>query len=242
MPELGLKTYLTFLIENLKPLKFEGSVRIQSRDPRVAPIIEENLFEDTEGIRHMAKMALQIRQLLADHPALVAKYGYINEFQPGPLAATEDQIIEYIKLWTSYGHHMCGTCAMGAVDCKGHLNYKNAVLDSKCRVVGVKNLRVADCSVYATPKVPEKTTFHAYNTSRGAYIVGEIVSEFLLQEHGSGCHAHSRSLNKQVVRKVANSARAVSKKDVTHFLQHSAFSESLRQQVAKTISGGKQEK
>lgn len=74
----------------------------------MAPIIEENLFEDDAGLRHMAKLALQFRQILADHPDFVNKYGYINEFQPGPLAATEDQLVEYIKLWSAYGHHMCG--------------------------------------------------------------------------------------------------------------------------------------
>lgn len=174
VPQLGLKTYLTFLIENLKPVVTNGTVRIQSKDPRVAPLIKEQLYEDLPGITHMAKMILQVRNLINNNADLQEKYGYITEFQPGPLAATEDDLIRYIQLWTAYGHHMSGTCAMGAVDKCGKLKNKMAVLDSKCRVVGVKGLRVADCSVYPAPWL------HAYNTSRGAYIVGELVSEFIL--------------------------------------------------------------
>ena len=105
-------------------------------------------------------MILQVRNLINNNADLQEKYGYITEFQPGPLAATEDDLIKYIQLWTAYGHHMSGTCAMGAVDKCGKLKNKMAVLDSKCRVVGVKGLRVADCSVYPAPWL------HAYNTSR----------------------------------------------------------------------------
>ncbi len=176
VPELGLKTYFTFLIENLKPIINNGTVRIQSRDPRKAPIIKEQLYEDLPGLRHMAKMLLQIRQLIANNPQLQTKYGFLTEFQPGPVITTENDIIKYIQNWSAFGHHMSGTCAMGATDKCGRLKNKMAVLDSKCRVVGVKGLRVADCSVYPAPWL------HAYNTSRGAYVVGERVSDFIIDE------------------------------------------------------------
>lgn len=176
VPELGLKTYFTFLIENLKPIINNGTVRIQSKDPRKAPIIKEQLYEDLPGLRNMAKMILQIRQLIANNPQLHTKYGFFTEFQPGPVAATEDDLVKYIQNWSAYGHHMSGTCAMGATDKCGRLKNRMAVLDSKCRVVGVKGLRVADCSVYPAPWL------HAYNTSRGAYVVGEQVSDFILKK------------------------------------------------------------
>jgi choline dehydrogenase-like flavoprotein len=235
VPELGLKTYLSFLVENLKPLTFPGTVRIQSRDPRVAPIIEENLYQDVEGLRHMAKMALQVRQMLANNPWLQTKYGYITEFQPGPLAATEDQIIEYIQLWTCYGHHMCGTCAMGKTDCKGRLINPMAVLDKRCRVVGVEGLRVADCSVYPTPEEPGKTTFHAYNTSRGAYVVGELVSEFILGEQNSCVRSFIAP------KKRAIAVKDLKQKDRVVLKQRLEAIEELKVKVAKALTEKKQE-
>jgi choline dehydrogenase len=64
---------------------------------------------------------------------------------------------------------MSGTCAMGPSN-----DPKKNALESKCKVNGVKNLRVVDCSVFPAPYI------HGSNTSRGAYVVGEVVSDFII--------------------------------------------------------------
>lgn len=210
-PEAGLKSYLTFLVENLKPGITKGTVRLKSRDPRDAPIIKEDLYKDLPGLHRMAKMVLQIRKLFSDNPQLQTKYGFIKEFQPGPVAKTEDDIVKYIQLWTSYGHHMSGTCAMGAVDKCGRRKDKHTVLDSKCRVIGVDKLRVADCSVYVTPWL------HAYNTSRAAYVVGELVSDFIIKENGKCCKkALPKSLPKALPKSLPKSLPEKDNKVLEH--------------------------
>lgn len=173
------RVYLSWLIENLIPHVTNGTIRLASKDPRVAPIIQEQLFEDDKGVEQMALMAQQIREIM-ENPVIKDKYsipGQPWEIFPGPNAGTVEELKQYINNWSSYGHHMSGTCQMGAVSKKtGKAKNKNTVLDSKCRVLGVENLRVADTSVYVTPWL------HAFNTSRAAYVVGEAVSEFIINK------------------------------------------------------------
>ncbi|MGE0010465.1 MAG: GMC family oxidoreductase [Candidatus Babeliales bacterium] len=171
------RVYLTWLIENLIPGNSKGTIRLASNDPRKSPIIREQLYEDDQGIENMARMILQVRDVM-NEPRIKNTYSIPDkpwEIIPGPRAATLQDLKTYIKNWSSFGHHMSGTCQMGAVDATtGKAKNKNTVLDSRCRVLGVDNLRVADTSVYVTPWL------HAFNTSRAAYVVGEAVSEFIV--------------------------------------------------------------
>ncbi len=175
--DLNPRVFFTWLTENLVPNVTKGTIRLASKDPRQAPIIREELWQDEEALGRMADMVLQIRQIMAP---LQAVYGIPNqpwELFPGPNVQTREDIIEYIKLWSSFGHHISGTCQMGPTNHKtGKRKHKESVLDSRCRVFGVNNLRVADTSVYVKPWL------HAFNTSRGAYVVGEAVSEFILEK------------------------------------------------------------
>ncbi len=174
---LNPRVYLTWLVENLLPVKTPGTIRLASKDPRKAPIIREDLWKDDEGIAHIADMILQIRAMMNQFEANYALPGQPFEIIPGPVAQTRDDLIRYIKLWSSYGHHMSGTCQMGPVHRKTKKpKHKNSVLDSRCRVFGVDGLRVADTSVYVRPWL------HAFNTSRAAYVVGEAVSEFIIND------------------------------------------------------------
>ena len=66
------------------------------------------------------------------------------------------------------GYHPSSTCAMGTPD------DANAVLDSRLRVRGVKNLRVADVS-----SVPRLNNGH---TQMVAYGVGEGAAELIKED------------------------------------------------------------
>lgn len=66
------------------------------------------------------------------------------------------------------GYHPSSTCAMGAPD------DANAVLDSRLRVRGVRNLRVADVS-----SIPRLNNGHPQMV---AYGVGEGAAEFIKQD------------------------------------------------------------
>jgi choline dehydrogenase-like flavoprotein len=70
------------------------------------------------------------------------------------------------------GYHASGTCAMGKQD------DPHAVLDSRLRVRGVGNLRVADVS-----SVPKVNNGH---TQMVAYGIGEGAAELIKEDAGKG--------------------------------------------------------
>lgn len=84
---------------------------------------------------------------------------------------TISHLKNYLKKWSSYGHHVAGTCGMGP---NPNIPDDQWVVDSKLNVRNIKGLRVADTSVYPYPEL------HGYNTSTAAYVVGEMCAEFIL--------------------------------------------------------------
>jgi choline dehydrogenase len=78
---------------------------------------------------------------------------------------------KHLAEWQAWGHHMAGTCKIGAS------NDKYAVLDSKLNVKGVNKLRVVDCSVYPAPYL------HAYNPSCGVYAIAEMAADIIKDSH-----------------------------------------------------------
>lgn len=65
----------------------------------------------------------------------------------------------------SSGYHAAGTCAMGKAD------DPQSVVDEKLRVKGVKNLRVADCSIMPI--------LHSGHTQMPAYGIGEKCADLI---------------------------------------------------------------
>ncbi len=76
---------------------------------------------------------------------------------------------EYVRSRSSFGHHILGTLPPQV----GRFDDSNAVVDSQLRVLGVPNLRVIDTSIYPY------SYLHGYNTSRGAYLIGEIGADLV---------------------------------------------------------------
>ncbi len=114
-------------------------------------------------------MGIQLTREMLAHPIL-QKYGG-EEVLPGPSYRTLDQLKDYVRKYSSYGHHISGTARMGRP------GDRMAVVDSECRVFGIEGLRVCDASIF--PELP------AYNTSRPAYLVGEVLGDLLT----TGVHA-----------------------------------------------------
>jgi choline dehydrogenase-like flavoprotein len=164
------RTFTSMLIENMYPT-VTGTVRLKSSDPRDEPIIDQKLYEDKEGMRRMAEFFLdKVRPAMdAIRERWGAPVGERYEMQPGIAADTVEKLVEYIKFHSAYGHHGSGTCQMGP-----HTAAQGDVCDSHFRVNGVTNLRVADTSSYRAPYI------HGYNTSRGAYLMGEACAHRML--------------------------------------------------------------
>jgi choline dehydrogenase len=117
----------------------QGSVHIQSVDPKVAPMIRAKYLTAEYDRRCSIHMFRYMRKFLS-HPAL---NGIIaEETVPGPEVETDEQILEAFDIYSGPGYHACGSARMGRDPL--------AVVDSRLRVHGVQGLRVVDISIFPT--------------------------------------------------------------------------------------------
>ncbi|EGP88276.1 unnamed protein product [Zymoseptoria tritici ST99CH_1A5] len=129
-----------------------GTVKLRSADPLDVPEIAFNYFtspgsdKDLASMVQALKMSRQALQRYNNDPILNLLPGSkFEEFFPGPNVQSDAELGQYIKDRT-WGHHAACSAPIGAD------GDRNAVLDSKFRVRGVKGLRVVDASVF--PKIP----------------------------------------------------------------------------------------
>ncbi|KAI1106463.1 putative GMC oxidoreductase [Jackrogersella minutella] len=132
---------------HMNPRSQAGYVRLRSGDPREPPEINFNFFErgGDEDLAEMLDAAKIFRRAIT---AVGAPIGPFDEKHPCPGTnqnCTDAAQKEFLKLQT-YSHHATSTCGIGPA------GDTLAVLDSKFRVHGVRNLRVVDASVF--PAVP----------------------------------------------------------------------------------------
>jgi choline dehydrogenase len=142
-----------------------GSVTIAGRDPRVQPVVEERMLSDErdlrrlrQGVRALAEVAE--RDAIADICAVRPQ-----EVNAGLWDALQnDRALDRKLLDTIVDTmHATSTCRMGPAD------RSTSVVDSDCRVLGVRALRVADASIF--PSVPRA------NTNLASIAVGEAVAD-----------------------------------------------------------------
>jgi choline dehydrogenase len=132
---------------HIGPKSQAGYVRLASADPQDAPDINFHFFKDgTQDLQEIVEGANLLRKSWQAAGAAVLPF---NEKHPCPGAGagncTDAAQREVVKL-QAYSHHATSTCAIGGD------GDRMAVLDSKFRVHGVKNLRVVDASAF--PVVP----------------------------------------------------------------------------------------
>jgi choline dehydrogenase-like flavoprotein len=117
----------------------QGSVHIQSPDPKVAPTVQARYLTDAYDRRCSVHMFRYMRKFLS-HPALQGVVG--EETVPGPAVETDAQILEAFDTYSGPGYHACGSARMG--------RDAGAVVDNRLRVHGVRGLRVVDISIFPT--------------------------------------------------------------------------------------------
>lgn len=165
-------SYFTWAILKGHTKNHAGSVKLKSTDPRDTPKInfayfqdEKNgLSEDLNAVYQGLNVARRINKSIG------SKY-FKREVYPGDDVTKSEDLSSWI-MKEAWGHHASCTSKMGlATD-------PSAVVDSKFRVHGVKNLRVVDASVY--PDIPG--LFIMLPT----LIVSEKAKEVILADHAKG--------------------------------------------------------
>jgi choline dehydrogenase-like flavoprotein len=143
----------------LRP-RSRGSVRLASRDPRAAPLIDPNFLGEEGDLRDLLAGVKAARDIM-DGEAL-------RPYRDGEMytaaARSDDELADWIRRRADTLYHPVGTCRMG-VD-------ESAVVDPALRVRGVEALRVADASVMPT--------LIGGNTNAPAIMVGEKAADLIL--------------------------------------------------------------
>jgi choline dehydrogenase len=135
-----------------------GELKITSRDPEVAPLIDHAYLSDREG-HDLAVMrdGLRMANEMLDHPLLAELLG-----EPVTDCSTDQAILEQV----AHYYHPVGTCRMGAT------NDPMSVCDAVGRVIGLSNVMVADASLM--PRIPRA------NTNMPTVMIGERLADHLL--------------------------------------------------------------
>ena len=124
-------------ISHCRP-KSRGWIRINSRDPLDAPVIEPNYLSAPEDLEHMLDEVRLIRRL-ASQPAL--RDVIEEEMLPGPKIATDAELGADIRARAGSIFHASCTCRMGP-------DPSDSVVDHRLRVHGLDGLRVIDTSIF----------------------------------------------------------------------------------------------
>lgn len=114
-----------------------GTVTLQSKDPRQAPKIQFNFF-DQRAEEDLQALAEGVELLIRAHDEMGVEYTVVS---PNPNVEIKQAIKD-----ETFSHHASSSCRMGP---KGD---RNSCVDSRFRVNGVESLRVVDASVF--PRVP----------------------------------------------------------------------------------------
>lgn len=116
-----------------------GHVRIKSGDVKDKPEIRFNYLQHEQD-RTDWRDCIRLTREILNQPALDDYRG--EEIQPGMAVTSDQEIDEWVKNNVESAYHPSCTCKMGAT------SDTQAVVDSKCRVIGIENLRVVDSSIF----------------------------------------------------------------------------------------------
>ncbi|MGB6538283.1 MAG: GMC family oxidoreductase N-terminal domain-containing protein [Xanthobacteraceae bacterium] len=129
----------TASVANLRPTS-RGSVRLRSREPADAPLINPN-YLSTEQDRRIAAGAIRLARRIASQPALAPFHP--AEYLPGAGVRDDDEdaLVKAAGDIGSTIFHPVGTAKMGLT------SDPLAVVDERLCVAGIERLRVVDASV-----------------------------------------------------------------------------------------------
>ncbi|XP_014550481.1 GMC oxidoreductase [Bipolaris victoriae FI3] len=158
-----------------------GSVKLRSKDAQENPVVDHRYLEHPLDMLVMSEACRFANEIVMEGGA--TKSVVKGSWPPGSRHHEYKKREEwegYVREHATTCYHASGTCAMGKSD------DANAVLDSRLRVRGVRNLRVADVS-----SIPKVNNGH---TQMVAYGIGEGAAELIREDARDGEHTASRAM------------------------------------------------
>jgi len=120
---------------------YNGQVKITSTDPTVDPFIDMDLFsDDTTGLVN-GSLLNKMMTVCYNTKAIVDSLGETMLVPPPPAFSSTTALADFIKGSTTMQMHFVGTCRFGT-------SQADAVVDSNFNVFGLRNLKIADLSIY----------------------------------------------------------------------------------------------
>ena len=153
---------ISISVNTLNP-QSTGFISIKSNNPHEDPLIYPNYFNNYEDINKHLKGIKLIRKIANTKPLSNI---IIKEKIPGNFINTDNELINFIKDYSTTIFHSTGTCALG--------NNDEGVVDKNFRLIGFKNIRVCDASV-----LPRSVNGNPVAT---CYLLGYMLNDLLNNE------------------------------------------------------------
>jgi choline dehydrogenase len=161
---------LSWIVLKARTNNTAGHLTLASRDPAEPPRINFRYFEegsDASGEDLRAVVAgVEFCRRIVDE--LRTRGLDVTEEVPGRQVADKAGIAAHVRK-EAWGHHACGTCAIGPASLAG-------VVASNFQVHGVRGLRVVDASVF--PRVP------GHFIASAVLMIGEKAADVIAAEAG----------------------------------------------------------
>jgi choline dehydrogenase len=178
---------VSFALLKAHTLNRAGMVSLRSNDPRDPPEIDFRYFEegsDTAG-KDLHAVVQGVEAIRNITRGLVSEGLLYPEDTPGEDVTSRNGRLEQYIRDNAWGHHACGTCAIGPREADG-------VLSGDFEVHGTRGLRVVDASVF--PEIP------GFFIASAIFMIAEKAADVMLRdaesgEQCAGSHAPTRISN-----------------------------------------------
>jgi choline dehydrogenase len=141
-----------------------GTIRLASRDPEDAPLIDHGYLREDDDVDRLVSMLPWLTDLAREKPLS----GFLGDALVAAPTGDRENLIEWVRANHHHYWHPTGGAAIGPAD------DALAVCEERARVRGVEGLVVADSSLY--PRAPRATT--AFPVT----VVGEHVASLILED------------------------------------------------------------